>query len=194
MKKLISFVLVLVMSLTAVSALASPVALEIFTIDGSKIKAITEGVKFEEKISQPSVDLANSIAGGTAPRYVCVTDDVSEIPDPEEGYQLNTFCIAPLPQYSIGEDVTEELVKFEIPLGKFAADYLKEHLEKKDLVVSFIFLDGDVVYVYELKDMSVIAKEDGTYAFAFSIPLAVVKAAENKPVCLKFDIREPKAK
>ncbi len=84
-------------------------------------------------------------------------------------------------------------MKFEIPVSKFAADYLNEHMEKKDLAVSFIFQDGDTVYVYELKDMSVITKDDGTYAFAFSVPLVIVKAAGNKPLSLKFDIRAPKA-
>lgn len=189
MKKLISLVLVLVLSLTAVSALASPVALDIFTIDGSKIKPVTEGVGFETQISQPSEDLANLLAGGTAVEYVYLDDNASEIPNPEENSQLNTYYIAPLLQYNIGEDVTEDPVKFEIPVTKFVADLLNEFIEKKELVVFFTFQDGDTIYAYELKDMSVVAKEDGTYAFAFSVPLAVVKAAGDKPLCLNFDIR-----
>lgn len=193
MKKLISIILALVLSLAAVSALASPVGLDILTIDGSKIKALTEGVKLEEKISQPSIDLANVITVGSPVTIIYVGDDDKEIPDPELGNQLSTFCIVPLPQFSLGEDVAEEPVKFEIPVSAYTAGYLKEQLEKKDLVVYFIFQDGDISYKYELKDMSVVTKDDGTNVFAFSIPYPVAKAAANKPLALEFDIRVKKA-
>ena len=193
MKMLMSLILILVMSLSAVSASASPAALEIFTVDGSKMKAVTGGVKFETQISRSSVALANSIVDGMPLRYVYLTDDAGVISDRREDGQRNVFCIAPLPSFDIDEDMTDDPVKFEISMGKFAADYLIEHLENKTLAVSLILWDGDAVYVYELKEISVVIKEAGAYDFAFSISLAVAKAAENKPLCLKFDIRAPKA-
>ena len=193
MKKLISIILVLVLSLAAVSALASPVGLDILTIDGSKIKALTEGVKFEEKISQPSIDLANAITVGSPVTIIYVGDDGKETSNPESGNQLSTFCITPLPQYDRAEDAAEGPAKFEIPVSAYTAGYLKEHLENKDLVVYFVFQDGDIIYKYELSDMSVVTKDDGTNAFAFSIPDPVAKAAADKPLTLEFDIRVKKA-
>ena len=199
MKKIISLALALVLSLTAVCAFAagSPTP-DTFLIDTSKTEFKTDGIKTDGKTDK-STDLTNKITDArkdttnigdiSVDKPITFVDDQgSNTENADKGKGMTNYAIIPFPQYTVGDNVTDEFGKFIIPLSRPVSEYLMDNIDKMNIYV--MYEKEDTINTYKIPEWYVVATGKYTYGLLCMVSVKILKDAQQYPMCLDFELIE----
>ncbi len=189
MKKFISLVLVLVLSLTAVSAFAedpfSPNTVEAFAVSTETAESATEGVS-TEPAAQESKDLVNEVVESgnleekVYEKTIFVDENGAQIANPVAEKNLTTVVIVPAPAIEVETDVQEKFAEIKVEdVPEAVTEFLTAN--KSNIIVIFTYQVGEQFYSHVI-DFTV-----SENTITYQIPVEVLKAAEGHPSF--FDIK-----
>ena len=214
MKKLISLVLVLALSLTAVSAFAeilSPTGADAFAVSGDDATTTTEGVTIGQ-VTEASKSLVEDLvkSGDLAANLFAKTTFVDakngEAAPAIDFTKTVNVAIIPMPTITIdsdalaaqeaaaaenaaeGEEPEAPVTEIETPIPETVGTYLVQN----DAVAVYTYQDGDS-FVSCVVEYIVMLTKDGL-AIRYSIPSKVLAAANGAPAFMDFEVDASKVK
>ena len=207
MKKLISLILVLVLSLTALSAFAadalpSPNTLKQFGTSGEGATTNTPGIVVHLPVPQKSKDLVNDLVktGDLVENLYKKTTFVDKNGDPTDqkelvGKKVTNIVMIPFPGIEVTDQVGDiEYGEIVTPIPAAIGEYL---LANKDHILAFfnyeVTHDGvEQLYTSEI-EFEVRKTGALTYGIVYKIPVEVLRAAQGWPTFMTFELVEEEA-
>ena len=207
MKKLISLILVLVLSLTAVSALAadalpSPNTLKQFGTSGEGATTNTPGIVIHLPVPQESKDLVNDLVktGDLVEnlyKKIIFVDNHADPTDQKElvGKKVTNIVIIPFPDIEVTDQVGDiEYAEIISPIPAAIAEYL---LANEDHILAFFNYEVtqdsvEQLYAHEVK-FEVRKNGDLTYGIVYKIPVEVLRTAQGWPTFMTFELVDEEA-
>ena len=195
MKKIISLVLALMLSVTALTAFASPTP-QILEIDTQNTESKTDGIKILGNVdkSKSLADLltnarkkTNNVGNMDLGKPIVFVNNANEkIDNPELGKNMSNYSIVPFVQYSIDPSVTAEIGKFLTPINNTVKEFLLDNMN--NVRYFYIYEMDDEIRMHEVQEWYIIATGKNTYGILSFIPMSILKDAEGRPACLDFEI------
>jgi hypothetical protein len=197
MKKLISLILVLVLSLTALSAFAadalpSPNALNEFSASGENLESKTEGIKVNKPVPEESKNVVNELVkSGDLVKNLYenttfVDKDGQDTGKNEvEGKNLTNITMIPFPGIDVDDDVvTAGYGELSAPIPAAIAEYLEAN---KENVIAFFNYQVEGQFFTTQIDFEIV-KTGLAYTIVYKIPVEVLKLAEGNPSFVTFEL------
>lgn len=189
----------MVLCLTSVSAFAaavSPDGRANFLIDTTKTEFMPDGITTNGNIDN-SIALTDRVTNGRRASsnlddinigkpFVFVNDKDESAEHSEKGKSMINYAIVPFPQFTVGDGVVDEFGKFIIPLTRPVSEYLLDNLDKMNIY--FMFETNDAIRTYKIPEWYIVATGRNTYGLLGIVSVNILRAAQQYPMCLDFEI------